>query len=836
MANFCFFVEIRQTFEYTYLMNFCIPSSIAVVLTLCSAFTLNARNVELLDKNWKFENSDPKGAESLNFDDSKWETVSVPHDWAIDKNFDISIDAQEVRVSADGEKTYRTRTGRSGALPFVGTGWYRKNIDIPKSSEGKRIFAEFDGAMSNAKIWLNGKYLGERPYGYSSFSIDLTPAVNFGENNLLAVRLENKPLSSRWYPGAGIYRNVRIVEKSPIHIDYCGVFIKTPQADQNLGVCDIEYTVKNFSKDSNAKLETQIIDENSNVVASASSDFKAKEGESKVSQKIELKNPKLWNTDSPNLYTAKTKIFVDGQEVDSCSTKFGFRTIAFDKYNGFSINGKRVKIKGVCMHHDLGPIGAAVNYRAIQRQVEIMKDMGCNAIRTSHNPPAPELLDICDEIGMFVMDEAFDEWKDAKCDNGYNKLWEKWAEKDLIDFIKRDRNHPSVIIWSVGNEVEEQKNSENGAKIARFLVDIAHRTDPTRPVTSGMNFSKESFRNGLMKEFDLVGLNYKPHQYDKFSKSLADKPFFGSETDSTVASRGKYFLPASVNNKPWRKELHVSSYNTEFPPWTSVIEKEWIVQDDNPRLLGEFAWSGFDYLGEPYPYDSESIAKSSYFGCVDLAGLPKDKFYLYRSRWNDKEPTLHLLPHWNWNDGQKIPVHCYTSYDKAELFVNGKSLGTRQKNPKGLMDRYRLMWEDVPYEPGELKVVAFDKDGKPAAETSIKTAGEPHAIRMTPDRKVITPSGKDLCFVTIEVLDKDGNPCPTADTPIFVRVSGNGKLKALCNGDPTDYTPFSASCMRLFSGKLVAVIESDSGNRGEIRVDASSAKIKPASIAIDVKN
>ncbi len=806
----------------------------AACVTAKETYSTFNRTVEMLETGWKFINEDIVGGENISLDDSKWETVRVPHDWAIDKHFDMNIDYQLVKVIQDGDKKFKLRTGRTGALPCFGVGWYRKEIDVPADKKGSKLFLEFDGAMSNAKIYVNGKFAGEWPYGYASFDIDATPFVKWGEKNLIAVRLDNKELSSRWYSGAGLYRNVRAVYKHPTHFVKDGIFIATKKITKDSAILSLKTEISKESPDvfipsGVVDIVYNIYDAKGKLVANFATNTKEIE--------FELKNPKLWSPETPNLYTLVAELNgvsnLKSVRLDKIETRFGVRSLEFAR-DGFKLNGKKTIIKGVCMHHDMGPIGAATNIRALKRQLAMLKEMGCNAIRTSHNPPSPELLDLCDEMGFLVQDEALDEWRIEKCKNGYNKLFEKWAEKDLTAFVRRDRNHPCVFMWSIGNEVPDQRY-DDGWKTARFLKEIIKRNDPTRPVTAGIDYMKAFEKSKIPQELDVVGLNYRPHLYEKFLKEYPDMIFHGSETASTVSSRGSYHFPVKRDNNPFHEDYQVSSYDLETPPWANPPDEEFAALDDFSEFWGEFVWTGFDYLGEPTPYNPGTPARSSYFGIIDLAGMKKDRFYLYQSRWNPEAQTLHLLPHWNWEDriGQNVPVHCYTSFDKAELFVNGKSMGVKTKNPKSknYLERYRLVWDDVVYHAGEIKVVAFDKNGKVAAEKVVKTSGKPATLKLTTDRDKFLADPKELIFVEIDVLDKNGLFCPRANMFMFVKVSGQGKLRALCNGDATDHTKFSSNYMKSFNGKLLAIIE-PSDTAGEIIIEAYGMSLKPAELKI----
>ncbi|MEA4982047.1 MAG: beta-galactosidase GalB [Paludibacter sp.] len=806
-----------------------------VVFFLSNMTAAKERSVLLLDRDWKFKNSEVEQGAKPSFDDSAWEKVKVPHDWAILGDFDMNLDTQMVQVVEDGEKVPRLRTGRTGALPMFGVGWYRKVLPVTSADRNKRIFIEFDGAMSLAKVYLNGNFVGEWPYGYASFSFDLTPFIQFDKPNVLAVRLENRPESSRWFAGAGIFRNVRFVKTEATYIPQWGTFITTPKVTAK--VAEINIQTELVSADGNqlqVRLVTDIFTKSGVKVASVSSK-QTVQNKALFTQKATIKNPALWSLETPHLYTAISKVYVDNILKDEYKTTFGCRNIRFDKDRGFFLNDKHVKLQGVCMHHDLGPLGAAVNYRATERQVNMMKEMGANAIRTSHNPPSPELVQICDSLGMLLQVEAFDEWKYGKNKNGYHLYFEEWAERDIRSMVKRDRNHPSVIMWSIGNEIREQGMAGEGKEIAGFLAKICREEDPTRPVTAGFNNHTNAISNGLADKVDLVGFNYKPYDYKKKKEENPGYVIYGSETASTVSSRGEYKFPVKEVKSPWYTDYHVSSYDMEYPRWASTPDTEFEMQDDNDFVLGEFVWTGFDYLGEPTPYNEGTPAKSSYFGIVDLGGLKKDRFYLYQSKWSET-PVLHLLPHWNWPDrvGQNVPVYCYTNYPKAELFVNGKSMGVKQKDKSNKYTRYRLIWDEVVYQPGEIKVVAYNDNNEAVARQVIKTAGEASTLKLTADRSAIHSGGKDLSFVTVEVLDKDGNVCPRAGNLLFFDVKGAGKLKALCNGDPTDQTSFGSNYMRAFNGKIVAVIESDD-NAGEIVLRVSGSLLKSQSVNISVK-
>ena len=836
-ANKCsrfFYFNLAKKFFLNYLFGIMKKINTLILLALATSVLVaqQSRKVETLETGWKFYNADETSAQNITFDDSKWESVRVPHDWAIGKNFDMNIDYQLMQVWQDGERTKRLRTGRTGALPCFGIGWYRIQLDIPAEMKGKKVFVEFDGAMSNAKVFFNGEYAGEWPFGYASFEVDVSKFVKFGEKNVMAVRINNKPLSSRWYSGAGLYRNVHLTYKNPLHIVRNGIYITTANIAKNKASVAVKATLS--LPEQASKIAYKIISPDNKIVASAENTDVSKE------IFIDVENPQLWGIKSPNLYKLDATVLdKNGNKIDNTQVRFGIRSISFDKKKGFFLNGKKTIINGVCMHHDMGSIGAATNVRALRRQLEILKEMGCNAIRTSHNPPSPELVMLCDEMGFLLQLEVFDEWKTPKMDNGYNKLWENWAEKDLVSAIQRDRNSPSVFMWSIGNEIPDQKQKD-GAKLARYLVDIAHREDATRPVTMGIDNWKAAFKKSkIPQELDVVGINYRAFRYADFIKENPKMTFHGSETASTVSSRGVYHFPVERNKNPFNEDYHVSAYDLDTPPWGQTPDEEFMALDDNPEYFGEFVWTGFDYLGEPTPYNPGTPAKSSYFGIVDLAGLKKDRFYSYQARWNNDVKVLHVFPHWNWEEdrlGRNVPIHCYTNYDKVELFVNGKSMGVKTKiaNSENPLERNRMMWNDVIYQPGEIKVVAYDKDGKKADEKTIKTAGKPFTTKITPDRTDIIACPKELVFLEIDVVDKDGNICPRASRFMFVKVKGAGKLRALCNGDPTDHTPFSADYMKSFNGKLVATIE-PTDEAGEIEVAVYGMNLKQNIIKLKTK-
>jgi len=775
-----------------------------LILISCSGTTdaVAIRQTVQLKDNWKFAKNIGEDAFAVNFNDSGWEKVTVPHDWAIYGPFDKKWDMQKVAIEQNGEKEATEKTGRTGALPHIGTGWYRKTFTLPEFKEGKKALLVFEGAMSEPQVYLNGRKVGEWAYGYAYFYIDITKDILPGQPNTLAVQLTNKEFSSRWYPGAGLYRKVNIVVKNQDSFEQWGTFITTP----NITTAAATVNVKAMATGTDVYMITKILDAKGKVIATQKSGD-ALNG--RFEQNITVTNPELWSPETPYLYTAVTQLYGGDVLKDEETTKFGIREIKYEKDKGFSLNGKITKFKGVCLHHDLGPLGAAVNRAALRRQMQILKDLGCNAIRSSHNMPSMEQLELADEMGFMFLAESFDEWAKPKVENGYHRFFEKYAEKDIVNLVSATRNHPCIVMWSSGNEVPDQYGAE-GLTRAKFLQDVFHREDPTRPVTVGMDQVKQTMQSGFGALLDIPGLNYRVHLYEDAYKAFPQGFILGSETASTVSSRGIYKFPVVQAKEKQYDNFQCSSYDLEACSWSNVPDEDFVLQDDKPWVIGEFVWTGFDYLGEPTPYDEKWPSRSSYFGMCDLAGLAKDRFYLYRSRWNTRAETLHILPHWNWEgrEGQITPVFVYTNYDSAELFVNGKSMGIQKKNNTTPQNRYRLMWMDVKYEPGTIRVVAFDKAGKPVAEEEITTAGKPHRLILEPDRKTITANGEDISFVTVSVVDKDGNPCPTATNQLNFKVTGAGTYRAACNGDATSLEIFHEPVMKLFSGKLVVLVQS----------------------------
>ncbi len=780
--------------------------------------------VKELDQ-WKFSREDNPAASQINFDDSKWESVRIPHDWAIYGPFDKEIDKQIIKIEQNNEKTATEKTGRTGALPFIGVGWYRTILNLNNLSNEQKVLLTFDGAMSNAEVFVNGKKAGIRPYGYSYFYFDISDYLLPGKPNVIAVRLENKPFSSRWYPGAGLYRKVRVIVKNKVGFKHWGNFITTPYISEDIAKVNIRSQVDG----ENIRILATIKDAEGKIIAKHETNEQFGD---LMEQNIAVKNPSLWSPENPYLYTAELQLFQGNILKDTEIIRFGIREIKYSASKGFELNGKVTKFKGVCLHHDLGPLGIAVNKAALKRQLTILKDMGCNAIRSSHNMPSMEQLELCNEMGFMFLAESFDEWKKPKVKNGYNLFFDDWAEKDVVNLVQATRNHPSIVMWSAGNEVPDQWGSD-GVKRAKWLQDIFHREDPTRPVTVGMDQVKAVMESGFGAVLDIPGLNYRVHLYDEAYKKFPQGFLLGSETASTVSSRGVYKFPVVKGADKTYPDLQCSSYDLEYCNWSNIPEDDLVENDDNPWVIGQFVWTGFDYLGEPTPYDNYWPSRSSYFGICDLAGLPKDRYYLYRSVWNTKEETLHILPHWNWEgrEGEITPVFVYTNYNSAELFINGKSQGIQKKNNESKLNRYRLMWMNVKYEPGTLRVIAYNDKGEAVAEKTIVTAGKPHHIKLEADRNIILANGEDISYVTATVVDKSGNPCPTASNELNFKVKGNGIYRAACNGDATSLKAFHKPTMKVFSGKLVVLVQS-TNHPGDIELTVSGKGLKTGKIKI----
>ena len=967
---------------------------------VCFCTNTYARTTESFDNDWLFARfgdtptgkvAEPTNLEAPNLDDSSWRKLNVPHDWGIETDF---IESEE---------------NSTGKLMFYGIGWYRKHFDVPACDKDKNVFIQFDGIMSHPKIYLNGQFVGQWEYGYSSFGFDITRFVKFGQENVLAVRVDNPPKSSRWYPGGGIYRHTWLTKADPVHVSHWGTYITTPKVSENKALIKIETSLDNtYNTDVIVELNHTIKEKATGKVITESAGTTCTVPMGKNTQttttEIIVYNPKLWDTKSPDLYIAETTISKDGWIVDRYETTFGIRSIEWNADKGFLLNGKVVKLKGVCLHHDLGPLGAAVNDRALQRQIEIMQEMGVNSIRTSHNPPAPQLLELCDEMGIVVLDEMFDCWERGKTTNDYHKWFKEWYIKDITNLVRRDRNHPSVIAWSSGNEVLEQWK---GNDVSQMLTDLFHKLEPTRLVTAGCN-GASSYKTGFSETFDVYGFNYKPHLYSDFKKMHPNQPVYSSESASCISSRGEYYFPVSDIKSEGFFNYQVSSYDLYAPGWAMKPDLEFYGQDTNPFIAGEYVWTGFDYIGEPTPYNNDqtllinyqteeekkaieeklakiqgSPSRSSYFGIVDLCGFKKDRFYIYQARWRPELPMAHILPHWNWagREGEITPVHIYTSGDEAELFLNGKSLGKKQKAvigqakikmvvPNSLSDKkptiassqqdgnliesgndnnmktrwcassenkteswtvdlgeiqpikscviywekhaknysytidvsndasnwsvvatsrfegtnnrsihtfdtearylkvnindlndntwasfyecqvfdtnkpelykevtpeyYRLRWDDIKYEPGKLEVVAY-KNGKKWASDSVRTTGEPAAVLMTPDRKVITADGSDLCYITTEIIDDKGDMVPRTSNYVEFEIDGPGEIVATGNGDATNRDCFKNTSRNAYNGMVLAIVRSFKGQPGKITITAKSIGLQTGIITIKAK-
>ena len=815
--------------------------SLVLLSLLLSLPAVAQRSEYLLEKNWRFTKGDIVNAVEPKFDDSKWETVTVPHDWAIFGPFDRNHDLQNVAVAQNFEEKASVKTGRTGGLPYVGIGWYRTKFDVPA---GKQTALVFDGAMSEARVYVNGKEACFWPFGYNSFHCDVTELLNAdGKNNVLAVRLENKPQSSRWYPGAGLYRNVHVVTTERIHVPVWGTQLTTPHVSSEYASVYLRTEVANAGED-NIRIVTEIISPDGKVVAVKDNTRKINHGQP-FEQNFLIDTPALWSPETPYLYKAFSKIYADGKQVDEYTTRFGIRSIEIVADKGFFLNGRHRKFQGVCNHHDLGPLGAAVNVAALRHQLTLLKDMGCDAVRTSHNMPAPELVELCDEMGFMMMIEPFDEWDIAKCENGYHRYFNEWAERDMVNMLRHYRNNASVVMWSIGNEVPTQCSPE-GYKVASFLQDICHREDPTRLVTCGMDQVSCVLENGFAAMIDVPGLNYRAHRYIEAYNALPQNVILGSETASTVSSRGVYKFPVEKRAGAQYDDHQCSGYDVECCSWSNVPDMDFALADDYNWTIGQFVWTGFDYLGEPSPYDTDAWpSHSSVFGIIDLASIPKDRYYLYRSIWNKKVNTLHILPHWTWpgREGENTPVFVYTSYPAAELFVNGKSYGKQRKltaqesealqgkDSLALQRRYRLVWMDVPYEPGELKVVAYDASGKSVEEKVIRTAGKPHHLEVVADRTRLAANGKDLAYITVRIVDKDGNLCPSDNRLVSFSVKGAGRYRAAANGDATSLDLFHLPEMPAFSGQLTAIVQSGEQS-GEIVFEAKAKGLRTGRIVL----
>ena len=817
---------------------------LGVFAFLMPTLTMAQGRVERNLKYWQFSH-----------DSIHWQSVTVPHDWAIKGPFDKKWDLQMVAIEQNGESEKTEKSGRSGALPWIGKGYYTTNIHLD-SIAGQYVELYFDGAMAEPVVYVNGKRAGSWAYGYAPFKVDITQYIKKGDNRV-DVSLHNVDESSRWYPGAGLYRPVTLIVTNKTHLDPWKTVVKTQRiikVGTTKAVMSFNVALAGASKDFKGSLELSLID-NTTGEKKDMHDLRIDGKSFKGGFRVD--NPKLWSPETPNLYTLKIALVDnDGKDLDNLSMRFGIRTIKVDSIHGFRLNGESRKIKGVCLHHDLGPLGAAVNKAAIIRQIKQLKAMGCDAIRTSHNHPSQIQMDVCDSLGMMVMAESFDMWIYPKCKNGYARFFKDWSDRDITALVESNRNHPSVIMWSIGNEIPEQGSYE-GRLIAEHLQNLCHKLDPTRSVTQGMDKAEDALKSGFAQVMDVPGFNYRVYKYDRNIKGLPCGFLLGSETASTVSSRGVYKFPVEWGQAKEDKDGQCSSYDVEWCLWSNLPEQDFMAMDDKPYTIGQFVWTGYDYLGEPTPYDAYWPSRSSYFGIMDLAGLPKDRYYLYRSVWNKQSHTLHVLPHWTWpgREGKVTPVFVYTDSPEAELFVNGKSQGRVRKDKAVRLEphpaqeswidptepdearryatRYRLMWPNVKYEPGELTVVAYDESGNRVGEETVRTALEAKALKLDMDRAELRKGVDDLAYVTVSLVDKNGTELPQADDRIDVEVSGAGSFKAICNGDATSLESFVEPTMKLFNGKLVVTVKAGD-RKGTIRVVVRDKK-KKLSKAVTIK-
>ena len=801
-------------------------------------------------------------------DMTSWQTVSIPHDWAISGPFDKKWDLQVVAIEQNGEKEPTEKSGRSGSLPWIGEGHYRRTFRVPSQYAHAELV--FDGAMSEPTVYVNGKKAGYWAYGYNTFRVDVTPYINKdGSDNLLQVDLQNLEESSRWYPGAGIYRPVTLVLTGESRLDRWGTYFRTLSISGNKA--DVEVTAKAIGT---GAVEVSLLNDKGHVVAAAHNDL---DNDGQACTTMEIDNPQLWSPEQPNLYRLRIQLMENGKTIDEIEEKVGIRTISVSREGGFQLNGVTRKFKGVCLHHDLGPLGAAINKAALIRQIKTMKEMGCDAIRTSHNMPSQMQMQICDSLGMMVMAESFDMWIYPKCKNGYARFFKEWSDRDIENLVLANRNHPAIVMWSIGNEIPEQ-GDKKGVDIINRLQGLCHKLDPSRPVTQGMDRIDNALQSGFAQAMEVPGMNYRLHKYQKAFETLKHGFLLGSETTSTVSSRGVYKFPVETTDNSryssWSPNYdpkavrgadgQCSGYDVEYCSWSNLPDDDWRYQDDMPWVIGEFVWTGYDYLGEPTPYDEYWPSRSSYFGICDLAGLPKDRYYLYRSHWNKQQHTIHLLPHWSWGTskkqkgnriGQVTPVYCYTDYPEGELFVNGKSQGRikKLKNSKieelknskvedskdSRLDRYRLRWNNVKYEPGELKVIVYDEMGKNCGEQVVKTAGKSARLKLDAwtqqEKTELRADGNDLAFVTVSLVDENGTFVPDAQDQLTFEVSGAGTFRAVCNGDATSLEPFTQPTMKLFSGQLVVVVQA-ARQKGDLVLKVSDAERKlTETIIIPVK-
>ena len=834
--------------------------AISALVAATTAVSAQPRQEVTLTDGWQFSR-----------DKQQWQNVSIPHDWAISGPFDKKWDLQSVAIVQNGETTPTEKSGRSGALPWIGKGYYKRTLNIPAGTEHAELL--FDGAMAEPTVYINGKKAGFWAYGYNAFRVDITPFMKAGDN-LLEVSLQNLEESSRWYPGAGIYRPVTLILNHQARLDDWSLFFKTVKLEN--GKADVEaegrVVVEEAQTARHQVVMTLLAPDGHEVASSGKLTIN---GDGSFFHTFEVEQPQLWSPEHPAIYKVRTQLLKDNQTVDEKTVKTGIRMVRVSREHGFQLNGETRKIKGVCLHHDLGPLGAAINKAALIRQIKTLKEMGCDAIRTSHNMPSQMQMDLCDSLGMMVMAESFDMWVHPKCKNGYARFFQEWWQRDITNLVVANRNHPAIVMWSIGNEIWEQW-MPRGRQWAIRLQGLCHALDPSRPVTQGMDQPDGALDNGFAQAMEVPGFNYRVHKYADNLKRLPQGFLLGSETTSTVSSRGVYHFPAEPNdnskNASWHKDYdpkaiqqrdgQCTSYDLEYCPWSNLPDDDWAAQEDMPEVIGEFVWTGYDYLGEPSPYDEYWPSRSSYFGICDLAGLPKDRYFLYRSHWNKKQHTIHLLPHWTWGNesgtapkgqksrrGQVTPVYCYTDYPTAELFLNGKSQGKISKNPKERLDRFRLRWNNVRYEPGELRVVVYDANGNKAGEQTLRTAGKPARLKLDAWTQqssalpflsegqvgTLKADGDDLAFVTVSLTDKHGTLVPDAADQLTFEVTGAGRFEAVCNGDATSLESFTQPTMKLFNGQLVVVVRA-AKQAGTLTLKVTDKKRKITnSISIEVQ-
>ena len=808
------------------------------VFFLLSQLAMGQERREINLKTWEFSR-----------DCKTWSQVQIPHDWAIAGPFDKKWDLQRVAITQNGETEATEKSGRSGALPWIGEGWYRTTVEIPQGYESGELV--FDGAMAEPRVSVNGQEAGYWAYGYNAFRVDVTPFLKKQPTSItseldISVHLQNVEESSRWYPGAGLYRPVTLILKQKAHFDDWSLYARTISIEKDKTIVEVEGRTVN-ARGMHVFLQLTCPDGRK-----ANNEVRI-EHDGKFYAKFVLRNPQLWTPETPNLYDLKVWLgdMKNMQRMDSKTMKIGVRTVRVSREGGFQLNGQTRKIKGVCLHHDLGPLGAAVNKSALIRQIRALKGMGCDAIRTAHNMPSTMQMEICDSMGMMVMAESFDMWLYPKCKNGYARFFKEWAVKDITNLVLNHRNHPSIVMWSIGNEIPEQW-SEEGRQLSIQLQGLCHALDPTRPVTQGMDRAEAALKSGFAQAMEVPGFNYRVHKYENNIKQLPQGFLLGSETASTVSSRGVYKFPVketdysafasySPNYDPTaiqRADGQCSSYDVEWCPWSNLPDDDWRCQDDYPWVIGEFVWTGYDYLGEPTPYDEYWPSRSSYFGIFDLAGLPKDRYWLYRSKWNREEHTVHLLPHWTWpkRRGQVTPVYCYTDGVEAELFVNGKSQGRLRKNPAERLDRYRLRWNDVKYEPGEIRVVAYDAEGHKIGEDVRRTAGKALALIARAETNEYKADGEDLIYVRIHVNDKQGVAVPDCQDELQFSVTGAARFEAVCNGDATSLESFRQPRMKLFNGELVVILRpTTKAGKVTLTVKDQRGRLKPAVLHLETK-